>query len=264
VRVTAAYAVMLVVVATTLDVLGPRAQNRVISHMSTNLQNLGHGHLGTLFGSAFVTGGGQIYTWLPGLVCLLAVSELLWRSRHVVLAFALGHIGATLIVTVGLAAAIHLGWVASSVARANDVGISYGAAAVLGALTAAIPPRWRPVWVGWWLAVGVWVAACTADFTAAGHCVALTLGMLLSTRFHSVPCHWTAMRLVLLAGGVAFSYLTLANSGSSLLAGAVGGLAGVLVARTTRGAARRSHPAPVLPEQPVDPVAQFSSSVSRC
>ena len=77
--------------------------------MSTNLHNLKHGRLDTLFGSAFVTDGGLIFASLPGLVCLLAVAELVLRGRRVVLAFLLGHVGATLIVAVGLAVAIQ--WV---------------------------------------------------------------------------------------------------------------------------------------------------------
>ena len=153
VRVTLAYAVVLVVVATTLLVLGPAAQDRAVSRMSTNLHNLTHGHLGTLLGSAFVTTGAQIYVVLPGLVCLLALAELLWQGRRLVQAFAVGHIGATLVVAAGLGTAIRLGWLPVAVTRASDVGISYGAAAVLGALTAALSARWRPAWIGWWLAI---------------------------------------------------------------------------------------------------------------
>jgi hypothetical protein len=236
VRVTVAYAVLLVIVATTLLALGPRVQDRVVSHMSTNLHNLAHGHLGTLLGSAFVTAGDQIYVWLPGLVCLLGLAELCWRGGRLVLVFALGHVGATLIVAVGLAAAIKFGWLPTSVARASDVGISYGAAAVLGTLTAAIASRWRPAWIGWWLAIALLVAGSGADFTAAGHAVALMLGMLLSTWFRSAA-HWTPVRLVLLVGGVAFGYLIL--TGLSLLAAPAAGLAGVLIALIAQGVARR-------------------------
>ena len=57
-RVTAAYAVVLVVVAATMVALGPQVQGRVIDHLSTNLHNLRHGHLGTLIASAFVTSSG--------------------------------------------------------------------------------------------------------------------------------------------------------------------------------------------------------------
>jgi hypothetical protein len=238
VRFTVAYAVMLAVVATTLAVLGPRAQDSVVTHLSTNLHNLAQGHLGTLLGSAFVTDGGQVYVWLPGLVCLLAVAELFWRGRRLVVAFALGHIGSTLIVAVVLAVAIRFGWLPISVAAATDVGISYGAVAVLGALTAAIPPGWRPAWVGWWLAIALMVAASGADFdfTATGHTVALALGVLLSRRFRSAA-QWTPVRLVLLAGGGAFGYLML--TGSSPLGAPVAGVAGVLIALIGQWVARR-------------------------
>ncbi|MDT7764036.1 MAG: hypothetical protein QOC63_3456, partial [Mycobacterium sp.] len=152
VRVTATYAVLLVVVAVTLVVLGPGAQGRAIDSLSTNLDNLARGQLATLIGSAFVTADDHVYVWLPGLVCLLALGELLWRGKRLVVAFTVGHVGATLIIAVVLAIAIVLGWLPASIAGASDVGISYGAAAVLGTVTAAIPARWRPAWVCFWLA----------------------------------------------------------------------------------------------------------------
>src|SRR6201997_5087937 len=167
-RVTAAYAAVLVAVAGTLWMLGPQVQQSVIAHMSTNLYNLQRGHLSTLVGSAFVTDSGQIYVWLPGLVCLLALAEWFWRGRRLVMAFALGHVGATLIVALWLAVATYVGWLPKSVTLASDVGVSYGAACVLGALTAAIPPRLRPGWIGWGLAEGVLIAAPGQDFTALG------------------------------------------------------------------------------------------------
>jgi hypothetical protein len=227
VRVTVAYAAALFVVASVLLALGPRVQDRVVGQLSTNLHNLAHGHLGTLLGSAFITSEGQTYLLLPGLVCLLALAELLWRSRRLIQAFALGHIGATLIVAAGLAVAIKLGWAPSSIARASDVGLSYGAVAVLGTLTAAIPTTWRPAWIGGWLTVASVVVASGADFTAAGHTVALILGMLLSCRFRLAP-KWTAPRLVLLGVGIAFGLLLLV--GVSLSTAPVAIPAGVGVA----------------------------------
>ena len=144
--------------------------------MSTNLHNLAHGHLSTLVGSAFVEDGGDVFVWLPGLVCLLALGELIWRSRGLLIAFVVGHVGATLLVAVGLVAAVEAGWLPTSVARASDVGVSYGAVCVLGALTASIPSRWRAVWIGWWLGIGV-AAALGTDFTPFGHILALLLGL---------------------------------------------------------------------------------------
>ena len=58
VRVTVLYAVMLAVVAEVMLHLQPQLQQSVIRHSSTNLHNLGHGHLGTLLGSAFVNDAG--------------------------------------------------------------------------------------------------------------------------------------------------------------------------------------------------------------
>lgn len=246
-RVTVTYAVTLVAVATTLLMLGPRVQDHVIRHMSTNLHNLGHGRVITLVGSAFVTENGPIWIWLPGLVCLLALGELLWRSGRVLITFTLGHIGATLVVAAGLAAAINLGWLPISVAGATDVGISYGAVAVLGTLTAAIPSRWRPAWIGWWVSVGLLVVRAGADFTNVGHFVALLLGILLSLRFGALA-HWTRVRVALLVVGGAFGYLVLVNTGLNLAVAPVVGLAGALVAHwfAARLRARRVRLAPAV------------------
>jgi hypothetical protein len=255
VRVTVGYAVTLVAVATTLVVLGPGAQQTLVRHMSTNLHNLVRGHVATLLGSAFVTEDGPMYVWLPGLFCLLAVAEMLWRSRRLVLTFSLGHIGATLIVAVGLATAIRFGWTPISAAHASDVGISYGAVAVLGALTAAILPRWRPAWVGWWLAVGTVVVVADNDFTDIGHAVALGLGMLLSLRFASQP-RWTPLRLGLLGVGGSFGYLMLVHAGYPVLVAPLAGAAAALTVHAAAVARRRgwqlrsSPPVAALPAEP--------------
>jgi hypothetical protein len=223
VRITAAYAAVVTCVTMALVALGPQVQDRVIRHASTNLHNLSHGHIGTLLDSAFVIDAGPIYLWLPGLVCLLALAELLWRSGRLVVAFTVGHVGATLLVAVGLTAAVELGWLPESVSRATDVGMSYGAAAVLGALTAAIPRRWRPAWTGWWLAVGAAVVAVGRDFTDVGHAVALGLGMLVSTRF-GTPERWTSVRFVLLGAAAVFGYLVLAADALSMIVAMMCGL----------------------------------------
>jgi hypothetical protein len=223
IRVTVAYAVIVTCVTTALLELGPEAQDRAIRRASTNLHNLSHGHIGTLLDSAFVVDAGPIYLWLPGLVCLLGLAELLWRSGRLVVGFAVGHVGATLLVAIGLTAAVEFGWLSASVSRATDVGMSYGAAAVLGTLTAAIPRRWRPAWIGWWLAVGVAVVAVGRDFTDVGHAVALALGMLVSTRF-GTPGRWLPARFVLLGVASVFGYLLLASAALAMIVAAVLGL----------------------------------------
>jgi hypothetical protein len=252
VRVTVAYAVIVTCVTTVLLKLGPQVQDRVVRHASTNLHNLSHGHFGTLLGSAFVVDAGPVYLWLPGLVCLLAVAELTWRSGRLVVAFTVGHVGATLLVAAGLTAAVEWGWLdAGSVSRATDVGMSYGAAGVLGALTAAIPRRWRPAWIGWWLAVGVAVVVVGRDFTDVGHAVALVLGMLVSTRFGE-PERWTTARFLLLGGAAAFGYRGLASTG--LVVATAVGLAGAALFEMV--ASRRRTNVDLMHASPVESVPQ--------
>lgn len=237
IRVTIAYAAILTCVTTVLTAVGPGTRSHVIGHASTNLHNLSHGHLGTLFVSAFVIDAGPVYVWLPGLICLLAVAELIWRSGRLLIAFAVGHLGATLLVAVGLTAAVELGWMSTDVTRATDVGMSYGASAVLGALTAAVPRRWRPAWTGWWLAAAAAVVVMGRDFTDVGHAAALMLGMLAATRFGQAD-RWTTLRWVLLVVGAGFGYLMLTNGGVTVAVATGAGLSGAAIAEAAVGRRR--------------------------
>ncbi len=220
--VSLAYALLVSSITALTLRMDPAMHDALIRRASTNLHNLGNGRLGTLVGSAFIVDAGPIYLWLPGLVCLLIAAELLWGSARLLIAFAVGHVGATLLVAAGLAAAVHFDWLSASVARAPDVGMSYGAMAVLGVLTAAIPPRWRPVWLGWWLAAAAAVAATGGSFTDVGHIVALALGMLTSFRFRCRR-RWTAWTVVLAALGASFAYVVLSNGLISMLYSAAWG-----------------------------------------
>ncbi|MGA8332709.1 MAG: rhomboid-like protein [Mycobacterium sp.] len=252
VRITLGYAALLVGVSMALVYLGPRVRAQVIAQYSTNLHNLARGNLETLFGSAFVTDAGPMYFWLPCLVCLLALAELIWRSGRLAVVFVTGHIGATLLVACGLTAAIELHWLPLKIARASDVGVSYGAVAVLGALTAAIPTRWRPAWIGWWVPVGIAAAVLGEDFTDVGHSVALALGLLVSTRL-SGPARWTQTRCALLAVSTIFGFFMLAHGSWSMAVATVVGVAGAAAAElTTRSiASRRRVELTALPPEPV-------------
>ena len=247
VRITVGYALALATVSAALVVLGPRVRAHVIAVASTNLHNLARGHLGTLFGSAFVTDAGPIWFWLPCLVCLLALAELIWRSGRLALVFVTGHIGTTLLVAIGLTAAIEFHYLPLSISHASDVGVSYGAVAVLGALTAAVPRRWKPAWLGWWVPLGIAAVVLSDDFTDVGHSIALALGLLVSTRLAG-PAHWTPVRYTLLAVGGSFGFLMLAHGEwTTLIGGAVGLLgATAAVGLACSRAARRPLPEPAL------------------
>ncbi|OBJ43623.1 hypothetical protein A5630_18375 [Mycolicibacterium mucogenicum] len=218
VPVTAVYAAVLVVVTVTLAALGPTVHDRVIGYASTNLHNLGEGRVGTLIASALIADDGRFFLWLPGLICLLAIAELLWRSRRLVVVFLVGHIGTTLVVAAGLLVAVELGLLPWSISRAVDVGVSYGVLTVVGALTAAVPARLKPAWLGWWLAGSVAVLMVGVDFTEAGHVVALMLGLLISARLDS-PVQWTRGKAALFGVGVCFGYAVLVHTPELAAAG---------------------------------------------
>jgi hypothetical protein len=250
VRATLAYAVIVTGVTVALYTLGPKVAGWVIGHVSTNLHNLRHGHFGTLLESALVIDAGPIYVWLPGLVCLLGLGELMWGSVRLVVTFVTGHLGATLLIAAGLTAAVELGWLPVSVSRASDVGMSYGAMAVLGSLTMALPRRWRPAWIGWFLAAGVGVVAVGRDFTDVGHSVALALGMVMSTRFGR-PHDWTPARFVLLGVAAAFGYLVLAST--DMVVATAAGMAGAVIAECARRACSRRRSVRKVAAQSVAP-----------
>jgi hypothetical protein len=107
--------------------------------------------------------------------------------------------------------------------------VSYGAVAVLGALTAAIPQRWRPAWIGWWLPVGIAAAILGDDFTDVGHAVALVLGMLVSLRLAG-PARWTHVRRGLLAVSAVFGFFLLAHGAWSMWGAAAVGALGAVAA----------------------------------
>lgn len=259
-RVTLVYAAALIAVAVGVANLRPQVQQSLMRHVSTNLHNLGEGRIGTLVSSAFVTESGRVYLWLPGLMALLALGELLWESRRLVVAFVVGHVGATLLVAGGIAAALAVGRVAPSIVYVTDVGMSYGAVAVLGSFTAAIPRRWRAGWAGGWLAVAFGSAVLSGgDFTNVGHAVALVLGMAVGTRF-GPPQQWTVPRYALLVVAVGFSYLLMAYGDLTFTATAGLAILGAVVAQAVSLIAQKAGVSLTAQKPDVSLTAQANSN----
>jgi hypothetical protein len=246
VQFTVGYVAILLAISCAILALGPHTHDVVVQRASTNLHNLAHGHLGTLLGSALVVDAGPLYFWLPFLTCLLALAELHLRTIRLIVAFLVGHIGATLVVAAALAAAVEFGWLPLSITRASDVGMSYGALAVLGAMTAVIPSRWRAPWVGWWVAAGLAAAIIGGDFTDAGHTVAVVLGVLVSARFRQ-PIRWTPVRFLMLAASSGFGFLMLAHHWGTMAAASSFGFLGAVVAYTLAQLFARRGALPVAP-----------------
>jgi hypothetical protein len=177
--VTTVYVTVLLAFGVLLAEMNSTSQSRMLFHFSTNLHNLTNGHLATLISSALVTDG-PAWTMVPLLGCVLALAEIRFGSRRLVEAFLAGHIGATLLVAVGLYISVNAGWISASVDRAEDVGVSYGAMAVIGIFAAVLPQRWRVRWAAVWLTTGIVGIALGHTFTNVGHCIALSIGLVLA------------------------------------------------------------------------------------
>ncbi len=174
------YAAIVVVTALVLAVLPPSDHRRVITESSTNLANLHDHPIWVLVVSAFVVSS-LAGLWQVALLLPVYAAAQRWVGRlATVIVAAIGHVGATLFVATLLSAGIFHGWLARSVARTEDVGISYALACVVGFLVVRIPRRWRMPYA--LVAVGYFAGPLLvqATFTAVGHATALTLGLSLS------------------------------------------------------------------------------------
>ncbi|WP_405166969.1 hypothetical protein OG203_18795 [Nocardia sp. NBC_01499] len=174
---TVGYLVVLVAVTSVFSALSDSAQSKVVLHASTNLHNLLQGRVVTLLSSALVIGDvGTAWLIMPLLASLLALAELRFGALHMVRVFLAGHIGATLLVAAGLWVAVEFDWLPASVRWSEDVGVSYGAMALIGALVFVVPGRLRIAWAVGWFAAAIGGVLLGQSFTNVGHLVAFCIG----------------------------------------------------------------------------------------
>jgi hypothetical protein len=91
--------------------------------------------------------------------------------------FAIGHIGATLLVAGGLWIALRAHAVAASVVDAEDVGVSYGFLAVASAATCLLARPLRAPWLGGLLVYALSDMLTPVSFTDFGHLAAVLIGI---------------------------------------------------------------------------------------
>jgi hypothetical protein len=152
---------------------GAAGRAALVHANSTNVANLLHGRFYPLLTSAVLVEGRACLPAVLG----LGIAELVWGAVAMVAVFLYGHLAATLLVFAGLVTGLALHRLSQDVAGAADVGPSYGALAVLGALLVSRrlphPARWQVA------AVAVALTAVLLDrtFTDAGHLASLLLGV---------------------------------------------------------------------------------------
>jgi len=176
--VTTVYVCLLAATTLLLSLTSERFGDRVLSELSTNLHQLAHQPVRALIGSAFWAGGWSgLFLWAILLLAVLAPVERRLGSRRTLLAFAVGHIGATLVVAAGLFVGLRIGAVSPIVEHARDVGVSYGFLAVAALATYLLPRRVRVAYFGLLAGYVVFHVASSGTFTDFGHLTAVALGL---------------------------------------------------------------------------------------
>ncbi|WP_127131874.1 rhomboid-like protein [Georgenia sp. SYP-B2076] len=171
------YASVVTVVAVVLALAPAHVRDDVVQRCSTNLTNLRDRPVFVLVVSAFVIPSLQGLWQLPLLVLLYTAAQRWVGRAATVFVAALGHVGATLLVAALIASGITHGRLAASVARASDVGVSYGLACLAGFLVSRAPARWRAPYVVAAAAYFVAPLLINQTFTDVGHATAFLLGL---------------------------------------------------------------------------------------
>lgn len=167
----------MLLVAVVLALLPEDVHQRAVLSASTNIDNLRHTPAAVLLLSAFVLRDfAEVLLLLPLVVVMTVCSRRIGRLSTAVAAL-FGHVGATLVVATFLAAGVRRGFVPHSVTTAPDVGVSYALAGMAGLLAAAVPRRWRWVYVVGGLVALVVLISVDTDFTNAGHLLAFATGL---------------------------------------------------------------------------------------
>lgn len=172
------YLFVLFITTWALQTASAQVGRRLLLEESTNLHELARDPVRVMVASAFwLPSSGELLLWACLFSMVVAPVERWIGSARTALAFAAGHVGATLITAAGLWLAVDFDLIERRVTHAVDVGVSYGFFAVAALLIFRLQGRRRALYsfglVGF---LGV-AAVVEPTFTDFGHLVALALGL---------------------------------------------------------------------------------------
>jgi hypothetical protein len=175
---TFTYAGIIAVTTWVVAGLSSTQSQALLRSQSTNLHNLHRHAVVVLFRSAFWSGGTTVLPVIGLLAVVLAPAEVWLGTGRLILAFALGHVGATLITALAISRGYFGSPGDSGIARTIDVGVSYGVFCVAGLLTYRLPWRWRFPYGAALLGVfGLFAFVVGRTFTDFGHFVTVLIGL---------------------------------------------------------------------------------------
>ncbi|BDZ43072.1 hypothetical protein GCM10025865_23710 [Paraoerskovia sediminicola] len=181
-----AYAVVVVAVAVVLWAQPTGTTDQYLEQFSTNLDNLTERPLSVLVSSAFVISTPGELVLVGMLLVTLAYLQRYLGVLGVFLIGVAGHVGATLVVALGLSAGIFHGFLPESVVSAEDVGVSYVLAASMATAALFVPRPWTWPYLAATWAFFLFPVVAGVTFTSVGHTTALLVGTciaVLGTRF---------------------------------------------------------------------------------
>jgi hypothetical protein len=174
---TFVYLLVLIVTTAVVRSTSPSLSNELLRQVSTNLEQMGRSAGRVLLLSGFLLGNSSV---LPAVACLTAIYVPLerwigsWRWLSIVV---VGHVGATLVTTVGIWADVRNHRGTTALVQAIDVGPSYGLMAATAFLVAGVP--WRGMRASLLVALTAFLVVPFLDgptFTDTGHAAAACIG----------------------------------------------------------------------------------------
>jgi membrane associated rhomboid family serine protease len=175
---TSIYLLVLAVTTAVLSGSSKHSDDRLLLAVSTNLHQLAQDPVRVLIASAFWTSGWwDLALWAALFAAIIAPVERRLGWRRTTFTFAVGHVGATIIVAAGLWIGVQVGAADRADVFARDVGASYGFFAVAALAAYLVAPRYRTRYLT--LTVGYVVAAAALfhTFTDFGHLTAVAIGL---------------------------------------------------------------------------------------
>jgi hypothetical protein len=174
---TLVYVLVLVVTTAVVRSTSPSLSNELLRQVSTNLEQMGRSAGRVLLLSGFLLGSSSI---VPAIATLTVVYVPLerwigsWRWLSIVV---VGHVGATLVTTVGIWADVRNHRGATALVQAIDVGPSYGLMAATAFLLTGVPRR--GIRIALIVAFAAYLIVPFVDgptFTDTGHAAAACIG----------------------------------------------------------------------------------------
>ncbi len=174
---TFAYTLVLLGTTVALRHTSTATTDRWLNASTTDVAHLGKDPVTVLVRSAIWLPG---RLWLPyAVVMLIMVAPLERRigTARTALVFLSGHVLATLLTELPIAAAIGVGWLTPTAAHRLDVGASYGTLALVAAFAGALPRVQALVVMGTGVLLVAGTSMAVLGMSTYGHALSMAIGV---------------------------------------------------------------------------------------